>query len=39
MCDLERARPKNVRPFTLEKSGGGVQKKINLLICDAPEIK
>ena len=26
MCDLERARPKNVRPFTLEKSGGEVQK-------------
>ena len=27
MCDLERARPKNVRPFTLEKSGGGVKKR------------
>ena len=26
MCNLERARPKNVRPFTLEKSGGGVKK-------------
>ena len=27
MCDLERARPKNVRPSTLEKSGGGVKKR------------
>ena len=27
MCDLERARPKNVRPFTLEKSGEGVKKR------------
>ena len=27
MCDLERARPKNVRPFTLEKSGGGLKKR------------
>ena len=24
---LERARPKNLRPFTLAKSGGGVQKR------------
>ena len=24
---LERARPKNFRPFTLAKSGGGVQKR------------
>ena len=39
MCHLERARPKNVRPFIQEKSGGRVQKKINLLISDAPEIK
>ena len=39
MCHLERARPKSVRPFTQEKSGGGVQKKIGLLISDAPEIK
>ena len=39
MCDLGRARPKNVRLFTLEKSGRGVQKKIILLISDAPEIK
>ena len=39
MCHLERARPKKVRPFIQEKSGGGVQKKINLLISDAPEIK
>ena len=27
MCDLERARPKNVRSFFLEKSGGEVQKR------------
>ena len=27
MCDLERARPKNVRTFTLERSGGGVKKR------------
>ena len=27
MCHLERARPKSVRPFTQEKSGGGVEKK------------
>ena len=31
MCDLERARPKNVRPFTLGKSGGGVQKTDKLI--------
>ena len=39
MCHLERARPKNVRLFIQEKSGGEVQKKINLLISDTPEIK
>ena len=38
MCHLERARPKNVHPFTQEKSGGGVQKKIYLLISDGPEM-
>ena len=27
MCHLERARPKNVRPFIQEKSGGRVQKR------------
>ena len=24
---LKRARPKNLRPFTVAKSGGGVQKR------------
>ena len=39
MCDLERARPKNVRPFILEKSGGEVQKKDKLVDFRPPEIK
>ena len=39
MCDLERARPKSVRPFSLEKSVAEESKKDKLLISEAPEIK